>query len=294
MDFRTGTWARAILETQRPNGSWGQFHSRVAPYKEQTTEQALRRLHILGFTREDPPVRRALAYLRDCLQGRQTIPDRREKGAGWDCYVTLMLAAAIRIFDPSDPAIRRVVDQWRRVAAETFAAGTFDEIVYRRIFTDTFGISPCVHSRYADFSCRYPSNCWPVFSTRLPELLWSGMCWTILPACTMSVTVRSGRRPPSGPNDVRARGSAPLSSCPSTRERQRGGNSGLPKPGWRGSGIRPGNGTWGPPHAMESICRCLIPGARPTCGVQTVHSVSERWWKSCGLCPEMRNRNNQC
>jgi hypothetical protein len=156
MDFRTGTWARAILETQRPNGSWGQFHSRVAPYKDQTTEQALRRLHILGFTREDPPVRRALAYLRDCLQGRQTIPDRREKGAGWDCYVTLMLAAAIRIFDPSDPAIRRVVDQWRRVAAETFAAGTFDEIVYRRIFTDTFGISPCVHSRYADFSCRYP------------------------------------------------------------------------------------------------------------------------------------------
>jgi len=156
MNFRTGRWAGAILEAQRPDGSWGQFHSRVAPYKEQTTEQALHRLRILGYVREDPPIQHALAYLRDCLQGRQTIPDRREKGVGWDRYVELMLATAIRIFDPTDREAGRVAEQWRTVVTETFASGIFDGIAYKRVFADTFGIASSVHPRYADLSCRYP------------------------------------------------------------------------------------------------------------------------------------------
>ena len=156
MDFRTGAWACAILEAQHADGSWGQFHSRIAPYKDWTTEQALRRLRILGFTREDLPIRRALAYLRDCLLGRQAIPDRREKGAGWDCYVELMLATAIRIFAPDDPDVRRVVKQWRAVVTASFETGTFDERVYTRVFGDTFGMPSSSHPRYADLSCRYP------------------------------------------------------------------------------------------------------------------------------------------
>jgi hypothetical protein len=43
-------WVQKILELQHEDGSWGFFHSLSQPTKEQpmTTEQALRRLQILG------------------------------------------------------------------------------------------------------------------------------------------------------------------------------------------------------------------------------------------------------
>ncbi|NLM77193.1 MAG: hypothetical protein GX173_03790 [Ruminococcaceae bacterium] len=46
-------WASQILTRQHDDGSWGHFRSLSNPTKAQpmTTEQALRRLRILGFTK---------------------------------------------------------------------------------------------------------------------------------------------------------------------------------------------------------------------------------------------------
>ncbi|MBP7401225.1 MAG: hypothetical protein KBA30_01255 [Clostridia bacterium] len=155
-DFRDGKHARALLDMQRPDGSWGQFHSQTAPYREPTTEQALRRLRILGFTRTDEPIRRALSYLRDCLDGRRTIPDRREKWIGFDMYMETALAAGIREFDPDDPSAARIAARWREVVSEAFSGGFYDEGAYRSAFLRVFGFPCGNHARYIDFVALYP------------------------------------------------------------------------------------------------------------------------------------------
>jgi len=69
MSYKNGRWAKQVINLQHKDGSWGYFHSLSQPTNEQpmTTEQALRRLRILGFTAEDEPIRRALAYVEKCL-----------------------------------------------------------------------------------------------------------------------------------------------------------------------------------------------------------------------------------
>ena len=58
-------WVQQILALQQEDGSWGHFHSLSQPTKQQpmTTEQALRRLWILGLTKDDQPIARTLAYM---------------------------------------------------------------------------------------------------------------------------------------------------------------------------------------------------------------------------------------
>jgi hypothetical protein len=67
MDYRDGKRAKKILELQQNNGSWGYFHSLSNPTPKQpmTTEQALRRLEILGFTINDNPIQKA-DRIKDC------------------------------------------------------------------------------------------------------------------------------------------------------------------------------------------------------------------------------------
>ena len=70
MKYKSGIWAEEIISMQQPDGSWGYFHTLSQPTKEQpiTTEQALRRLKILGFTKDDTPIMNAIQYMETCLQ----------------------------------------------------------------------------------------------------------------------------------------------------------------------------------------------------------------------------------
>ena len=56
---------RQIVELQHEDGSWGCFHTLSQPTKAQpmTTEQALRRLRILGLTKDDEPIARTIVVL---------------------------------------------------------------------------------------------------------------------------------------------------------------------------------------------------------------------------------------
>jgi hypothetical protein len=51
MNYKDGKWAKKIIELQHDDGSWGYFHTLSNPSSNQpmTTEQALRRLEILGL-----------------------------------------------------------------------------------------------------------------------------------------------------------------------------------------------------------------------------------------------------
>ena len=69
--------AAQVLALQNPDGTWGsQFHTLSMPDRRRglmTTEQALRRLCILGYTIEDEPIRRAVDCMVSCLRGERTI-----------------------------------------------------------------------------------------------------------------------------------------------------------------------------------------------------------------------------
>ena len=152
---KDGKWARQLIDLQRPDGSWGRFHS-MATYGDSpvTTEQALRRLRILGFTMEDDCIRRAVDYMNDCLCGRNTIPDPREKLHNWDIFTALMLSARIREFTPNNPNANAVAQQWATVVSYALDAGNYDHARYLEAYRETFGLPPR-GGRLVDFTSFY-------------------------------------------------------------------------------------------------------------------------------------------
>ena len=79
MNHKEGLLANKIIGLQKDDGTWGQgFHSLSQPNRRDplTTEQALRRLKVLGFTIKDTPIRKAVDCMTLCLLGERKI----------DCY----------------------------------------------------------------------------------------------------------------------------------------------------------------------------------------------------------------
>lgn len=139
-DHRTGKWAAAILAVQNADGTWGTcFHSMAQPTGAPlTTEQALRRLHVLGFTRSDEPIRRCVAVMSACLRGERKIDAYWEKSIDWAMYEPLMLAAWIRCFDPDQPDALAYARRWAKVAEAAFASGRLDSAAWNAAYEDEF------------------------------------------------------------------------------------------------------------------------------------------------------------
>ena len=140
-DHRLGKWAALLLAEQQPDGTWPGwcFHSMAQPGKAPLcTEQGLRRLHALGFTREDEPVRRILATMASCLRGERKIDTYWERGLDWAMFEPLMLAAWIRRFDPDQPDALVFGSRWAQVTEAAFAGGTLDEAAWLAAYEDEF------------------------------------------------------------------------------------------------------------------------------------------------------------
>ncbi|HWQ57744.1 MAG TPA: hypothetical protein VN540_01900 [Clostridia bacterium] len=155
--YKNGRWVQEILALQHADGSWGHFHSLGGPISERsmTTEQALRRLQILGFTRDDPAVARALNYLHACLAGECTPPDRREKTHDWDAFEQLTLATWVRRFRQDDPLANAVAAKWRYTIENAFSSDAFSEADYLRAYAEAFG-KKAKGDRLVDFVAFYP------------------------------------------------------------------------------------------------------------------------------------------
>jgi len=143
-DYKASKWADRIISLQEPDGSWGYFHtlSSSAGRHGITTEQALRRLQILGYTVEDEPVRKSVEYLHDCLEGKRQIPDRREKLHDWDIFTALMFSTWIRRFTSEDTLANNTAGKWAEVISLAFAGGTYDHGSYTSAYKRVFGITP--------------------------------------------------------------------------------------------------------------------------------------------------------
>ena len=152
---KDGKWAREILSLQKENGQWGFFHTLSEPSKApMTTEQALRRLQILGYDIRDGAIAKAVEYMSDCLRGAREIPDRKEKLHDWNLFTRLMLSAWIRRFTPADPRANQTARDWAAVVAGAFQSGRYEPGDYRAAYTGVFGQAPR-GGRLADFVSFY-------------------------------------------------------------------------------------------------------------------------------------------
>ena len=169
MNLKNSKWAKQIIELQHKDGSWGFFHSLSNPTKEQpmTTEQALRRLRILGFTAEDEPVRRALTYTESCMTGEMSIPDRNEVKPDWPLFLNTMFAANIRIFIPEHELAASVSARWSVVIEKAFSEGEFSQALY----DEAYWAALCPQGRKIDYFKSFV-NFYPL--ALLPNMLSSG------------------------------------------------------------------------------------------------------------------------
>jgi hypothetical protein len=140
MDYKDGKWAKKILELQQENGSWGYFHSLSNPTPKQpmTTEQALRKLEILGFSINDIPIQKAVKYLHNCLTGKENIPDRYEKGSDWKTFLGLIFSTWIKRFTPDNKIANNISNKWAEILNNSFIDNIYNQQKYESTYNKIF------------------------------------------------------------------------------------------------------------------------------------------------------------
>ncbi len=131
MNYKDSKWASQILALQHDDGSWGHFHTLSNPTTAQpmTSEQALRRLRILGFTKDDEPICRAMRYMEINLANPEPTVFHEKKHDS-KTYGDLMLAAWLRLFDSENESALSVAKKWASIIEVAFADGTYSHDAY--------------------------------------------------------------------------------------------------------------------------------------------------------------------
>jgi len=139
-DYKNGKWATEIIDLQKDDGSWGCFHSLSMPTSKQpiTTEQALRRLLRLGFTKDDTVIKKALSYMNDCLAGENAFPEGLEKRMDGNIFKDLMLAVWIRRFTRNNALANDIAKKWRLITEAAFSDGKYDSDAYINTLYEVF------------------------------------------------------------------------------------------------------------------------------------------------------------
>lgn len=154
--FKDTKWAREIIALQEVDGKWGCFHSLSQRYlSPMTTEQALRRLSLAGYTIEDDCIQRAVSYMNDCLIGNKELPDRKEKGHDWTIFTNLILSTWIRTFTMDNAPANEIAEKWKEIIAAAFSKGEYDHEQYCKTYHHIFGLKPR-GARIIDFVNFYP------------------------------------------------------------------------------------------------------------------------------------------
>ena len=135
---------------QHPDGSWECFHTlRVDSDTPMTTEMALLRLELLGYTAEDKCIKKAITHMETLLHTGE-LPEGKEKTSDFDTFVDLIVAARIRRFTDQCESANEIAGKWAQVITKTFSSGTYSRIDYDACYTQVFGRKP-KGGRLADF-----------------------------------------------------------------------------------------------------------------------------------------------
>lgn len=149
--YKEGKWAKQILDQQDERGLWGPFHTLANPVSGLiSTEQAIQRLEILGYTINDPPIQKTIDFMNDCILRKKEMPDKREKSHNWDLFSDLMFAAWIRRFTKDLQTANTVASKWAEILTESFKSGRFSQDRYNHFYEKIF-MEPIRGPRFLDF-----------------------------------------------------------------------------------------------------------------------------------------------
>jgi hypothetical protein len=149
-------WVKNIVDLQQDNGSWGNFHSLSTSSKYRiTTEQALRRLGILGLDCHDSCIQKAVGYMEQFLNGTVDFADRKEKSHDWENFTKLIAAAQIRRFKPSSMPAMNIANKWKDIIEYAFSDNEYKHQKYEEAYIEVFSKKP-YGGRLVDFVNFYP------------------------------------------------------------------------------------------------------------------------------------------
>ena len=138
-NYRNGKWANQIISMQHPDGSWGCFHTlRGDSDTPMTTEMALLRLELLGYTAEDNCIKKAITHMETLLH-TGTLPEGKEKTSDFETFVDLIVAARIRRFTDQCDSANEIADKWAQIITKAFSSGTYSQTDYDACYTQVFG-----------------------------------------------------------------------------------------------------------------------------------------------------------
>jgi hypothetical protein len=177
MKNRNSKWVKQLLDLQHEDGSWGYFHTLSDKYGI-STEQALRRLRVLGLTKDDEPIRRAIAYMERLLTGEMPDPDRTEKSLNWAVNRPRLIAADILRFDRENKIALGIAKRWVSVMEQACANGAVDFDAYLSCYLQEFGIPLMKNADKAKKQCGndicnyYPAVMYAGLLTEKSENAW--------------------------------------------------------------------------------------------------------------------------
>ncbi|WP_273324797.1 hypothetical protein [Vallitalea guaymasensis] len=135
-------WVNHIISQQLNDGSWGTFHSMSQNINTKvTTEQALRRLIILGLDSSDEQIKKIVEYMEKHLLGEIELRDRPEKKHNWTLFTHLIVATWLRIIDPDNQLAYEVAKDWADVITGAFSSSTYNSRDYKEAYYDIHKVS---------------------------------------------------------------------------------------------------------------------------------------------------------
>ncbi len=133
---RESKWYLQLAGEQRPDGSWGRFHTQDTkdPVKRRfvTTEQALRRARELALDRADPMTARCIGLMERYIRGEQAWPDTMERHYGFEIAFRSLIAANLALFEPENPLVAAKRAACAALLARACESGAFREEVWDR------------------------------------------------------------------------------------------------------------------------------------------------------------------
>ncbi len=128
-------WVNDIVSLQWEDGSWGQFHSMSQFSKSViTTEQAIRRLLILGLDKDDQPIQKAFNYMEKYLLRELDLRDYKEKKHDWDLLTRLFVATWMLIINPSSHLAAKIAKDWAEIITYAFSKDTYNHEYYKEAY----------------------------------------------------------------------------------------------------------------------------------------------------------------
>jgi hypothetical protein len=124
---------------QKPDGSWGRFHSQDSAIRSRfvTSERAVERALALGLDRRSPALRQAVDYMAAVLRGKADWSDPNEKAEEWGEEKKVITAATLSLVDAAHPATRPAWDLWVRLARDVLMGGDYslerENAAFRRL-----------------------------------------------------------------------------------------------------------------------------------------------------------------